>query len=118
MDCSRMSNNEILTVLVFWILFVVIGVYVGNAKGRATAGALLAMFLGVIGVIVVAVMPPTPERQAADDLKRKGQAPKQAVSATDVEAQLLALGRMFEAGHVDKADYEEQRKRILAQLKS
>lgn len=46
-------------VLIFWILPWVIGGVVGHRKGRVALGIVLGVLLGWIGVIIVAVLPPT-----------------------------------------------------------
>jgi hypothetical protein len=48
-----------LFVAVFWILPIVVGSLVGNRKGRLVLGLVLAVLLGWIGVIIIAVIPPT-----------------------------------------------------------
>jgi hypothetical protein len=42
---------------IVWILFGYFGYLIGKPKGRETAGALLGFFLGIIGIIIVAVLP-------------------------------------------------------------
>lgn len=66
-------------VLVFWVLVGlavsgVIGLAIGQAKGRPGAGFLLGFFLGWIGWIIIAVMSRTPEAQARRDVEIARQA--------------------------------------------
>lgn len=42
-----------------WILPVVVASAVGHHKGRLALGVVLGIFLGWIGVIIIAVIPPT-----------------------------------------------------------
>ena len=46
-----------------------IGMAVGNSKGRGGLGFLLGLVFGVFGLIVIAVLGPTPEAQARRDLQ-------------------------------------------------
>lgn len=47
------------------VVFAVIGGIVGSSKGRRVEGVLLGLFLGVIGLILIAVMEPTPDDGAS-----------------------------------------------------
>jgi hypothetical protein len=41
------------TVLLFWIIFAIIGGAIGMTKNRAAAGILLGVFLGPLGILIV-----------------------------------------------------------------
>jgi len=43
----------LLLVIMFWMVCVAVGAVIGNARGNVTAGILLSLFLGVIGVLIV-----------------------------------------------------------------
>ena len=43
------------------ILTALIGVAIGNRKGRAVQGFLLGLLLSVIGIVIIAFLPPTEE---------------------------------------------------------
>ena len=43
------------------ILTALIGVGIGNRKGRALQGLLLGLLLSVIGIVIIAFLPPTEE---------------------------------------------------------
>jgi len=53
-----------LWILLWLIVWTVIGGLVGKGKGRTGAGIALGLFLSLIGVIIIAVMEPTPEKRA------------------------------------------------------
>ncbi len=55
--------------VVVWIICGAIGLAIGNGKGKPLAGFLLGLLLGVIGLIIIAVMKPTPEAEAARNVK-------------------------------------------------
>ena len=44
-------------VLGVWILAMIIGTAIGMSKGRGALGFLLSALLGIVGVIVIAVLP-------------------------------------------------------------
>jgi hypothetical protein len=54
----------IFVILVVALVFGAIGGAIGSGKGRGTAGFWLGFFLGAIGLIIVAVMQPTPQAEA------------------------------------------------------
>jgi hypothetical protein len=54
----------IVVILIVALVFGAIGSAIGNGKGRGTAGFWLGFFLGAIGLIIVAVMQPTPQAEA------------------------------------------------------
>lgn len=45
--------------IIIWVLALVVATIVGGRKGRRGAGFLLGLLLSWIGVIIIAVMPPT-----------------------------------------------------------
>lgn len=49
-------------VLVVWLICGLLGALIGSSKGRTGAGLILGGLLGIIGLIIVAVMKPTPEK--------------------------------------------------------
>ena len=52
--------------VVIWLICAVIGWAIGSSKGRAGAGLVLGLLLGIIGVIIIAVMQPTTEKKAEE----------------------------------------------------
>lgn len=41
-----------------WIACIALGYFIGKEKGRATEGLLWGLFLGIIGVIIIALRGP------------------------------------------------------------
>ena len=54
--------------IILWILCAAIGYWIGQTKGRGGEGAALGLLLGFIGIIIIAVMKPTAELQARENL--------------------------------------------------
>lgn len=42
-----------------WITCAVVGGLIGNSKGRVPEGVLLGLFLGIVGVVIIAVLSPS-----------------------------------------------------------
>lgn len=56
----------------WWAFFIaavcaLVGWYIGDNKGRAGAGLALGLLLGIFGIIVIALLPPTREKQTERD---------------------------------------------------
>jgi hypothetical protein len=51
--------------VITWAVCALVGWAIGNSKGRPTAGFFLGLLLGLIGLVIIAVMRPTPEYEAA-----------------------------------------------------
>ena len=49
--------------IVLWIMFAVLGAWVGSMRNRTGAGFLLGLLLGIFGVIIVALLPAPKEDQ-------------------------------------------------------
>jgi alpha-tubulin suppressor-like RCC1 family protein len=64
MDRHVYDSMTWLWILLWLVLWTVIGGLVGKGKGRTGAGIALGLFLSLIGVIIIAVMEPTPEKRA------------------------------------------------------
>jgi hypothetical protein len=54
-----MTPLDVLILLVWIVAAVFVAGAIGNRKGRPGTGFLLGLFLGWIGVIIIAVTPPT-----------------------------------------------------------
>ena len=59
-----------------FIVTALIGLGIGNRKGRAVQGFLLGLVLSVIGIVIIAFLPPTEEmkiRRAQEKLRNQQQ---------------------------------------------
>ena len=54
-------------VAVFWVLPVIAGYMVGQARGRTFQGVMLPLFFSFLGLIVVALLPPTAEKRREEE---------------------------------------------------
>jgi predicted amidophosphoribosyltransferase len=54
--------------VILWILFAIIGLLIGKGKGKGGAGFALGLFLGPIGIIIIAVMKPDEVKVEAERL--------------------------------------------------
>ena len=53
-------------VLIFWsAVGAAVGYAIGNPRGRGEVGAVLGLFLGVLGWVIILLLPSTPEAEAA-----------------------------------------------------
>lgn len=57
------------TVLLWWIVFAIIGGAIGAAKGRAGAGILLGIFFGPLGILIVPALKSQKELSKKDTKK-------------------------------------------------
>ena len=57
---------EVLIALVAWGLIATAGYHVGKYKGRPTAGLVLTILLGLLGLLILACLPKTQEVKAAE----------------------------------------------------
>jgi hypothetical protein len=53
------AAGALLIFVVVWVICGGIGYAIGNSKGRAGAGLALGLFLGIIGIVIIAVMQPS-----------------------------------------------------------
>lgn len=51
-------------VITVWVICAIIGAAIGHSKGNGTAGFFLGLLLGPLGILIAAVMKPTPEAEA------------------------------------------------------
>jgi uncharacterized membrane protein YfcA len=65
-----MTPAQALVVLIFTVVFALIGYRVGVWKGRPSLGALLGMFLGLIGVVIMLCVPKTQEARIKKETQR------------------------------------------------
>lgn len=65
---SAVAEGSVILWIVFWILIgPILGAAVGSGRGRTGTGFLLGLLLGIVGVIIVALLAPTPEKLAERD---------------------------------------------------
>jgi len=43
--------------MVTWLIVLALGIFIGSTKNRPVLGAVLAFFLGFIGLIIIALVP-------------------------------------------------------------
>ncbi len=65
-----MSPFQVLLVLAWVITAVIAAMLIGKRKGRRWTGFTLGLLLGWIGVIIVAVLPPTHDAQVRRERER------------------------------------------------
>ena len=65
-----MTSSRALIMLGIAFTCGLIGGSIGKRKGREWAGILLGIFLSVIGIVIIASMPPTDEARIADAQKQ------------------------------------------------
>jgi hypothetical protein len=53
-----------------WLIFVIAGVLIGLRKGRLAMGIVWSLLIGPVGLVIVALMPKTDERQIAEARQR------------------------------------------------
>ena len=58
----------VIAVVVQAVIFGVFGWYVGRTKGRPWLGAVLGAVAGITGLLVIALIPPTPEIKVANEI--------------------------------------------------
>jgi hypothetical protein len=61
-----MESAQLLVAFIGWALIVTAGYHVGKYKGRETAGLILTIFLGLIGLLILAFVPKTQAVKAAE----------------------------------------------------
>ena len=61
-----MEPAQVLVALIGWALIVTAGYHVGKYKGRETAGLILTILLGLIGLVILACLPKTQAVKAAE----------------------------------------------------
>ena len=61
-----MESAQLLVAFIGWALIVTAGYHVGKYKGRETAGLILTIFLGLIGLLILAFLPKTQAVKAAE----------------------------------------------------
>jgi hypothetical protein len=63
---TGMEPAQLLVALIGWALIVTAGYHVGKYKGRETAGLILTILLGLVGLVILACLPKTQAVKAAE----------------------------------------------------
>jgi hypothetical protein len=63
---TGMESAQVLVALIGWALIVTAGYHVGKYKGRETAGLILTILLGLVGLVILACLPKTQAVKAAE----------------------------------------------------
>ena len=66
MEGTGMELAQVFVALIGWALIVTAGYHVGKYKGRETAGLILTILLGLIGLVILACLPKTQAVKAAE----------------------------------------------------
>jgi predicted MFS family arabinose efflux permease len=85
--------------VVFWIAQAGLGAWVGSVKGRWLDGFLLGAILGLIGVLIIALMSPTPEKRVERKLRD---------AAVELEVQRRRAGEEPWSSGLAEQDREQQ----------
>src|ERR1700722_16035273 len=65
-----MEPAQVFVALIGWALVVTAGYHVGKSKGRQSAGLVLTILLGLVGLLILAFLPKTPAVKAAEAQQR------------------------------------------------
>lgn len=104
--------------LIVAIIFGAIGAAVGSGKGRTGLGFILGALLSLIGVIIIAVMDPSPD-YAQGGVSRGSPGPMSgdgAGPAPSLEARLQKLDALRASGALTEAEHASERARILGSI--
>jgi hypothetical protein len=63
---TEMEPAQVFVALIGWALIVTAGYHVGKYKGRETAGLILTILLGLVGLVILACLPKTEAVKAAE----------------------------------------------------
>ncbi len=107
------GGSPLFWIYVFWCLIGgILGAVIAQSKGRKTwMGALLGVLLGLIGVLIVALLPKvgdTPAPTSLPALPRDAQPPSTAQSATPDDENPLEVARARLArGDITREEFDE-----------
>lgn len=91
----------ILTILAGWLIPVFLSVWLANRKGKDTIiWAIIALFLGIIAVLILAILPAEDTRERAN---------------TDTVATLKGLEELRASGTLTEEEFQEQKKKLLSE---
>lgn len=103
-----------------WIVIAIVcaiaGYFIGQNKGQAGLGLVLGLLLGVIGLIIIALVPPAANyaAQAAGGSGPSMDGPQLETARTDnTETRLSRLDALLASGALTENEYQAQRQRII-----
>lgn len=106
-----------------WVVIAIVcaiaGFFIGQNKGHAGLGLVLGLLLGVIGLIIIALLPPAAnyvaQASAASGPTMGG--PQLETARTDnTETRLSRLDALLASGALTESEYQAQRQRIIGGL--
>ena len=119
--------GALVIILVLWIVVGIVSYKVGEAKGRGGLGLALGLVFGVLGLIVVAILPPAdtfayaydgdgPAIRERDPVMAAITGRSTAASGTaSIEERLTRLDGLLRRGIIGEAEYVHQRGRIISE---
>lgn len=103
-----------------WVVIAIVcaiaGFFIGQNKGHAGLGLILGLLLGVIGLIIVALLPPSANyaAQASAGSGPSISGPQLETARADTaETRLSRLDALFASGALTEVEYQAQRQRII-----
>jgi hypothetical protein len=72
---TEMEPAQVFVALIGWALIVTAGYHVGKYKGRETAGLILTILLGLVGLVILACLPKTEAVKEAEARRQLPYAP-------------------------------------------
>lgn len=103
-----------------WVVIAIVcaiaGFFIGQNKGHAGLGLVLGLLLGVIGLIIIALLPPAANYAAqasAGSGPTMGGPQLQTARADNTEARLSRLDALLASGALTESEYQAQRQHII-----
>jgi hypothetical protein len=100
-------------VALVWLGSAVAGNIVGHQNGRAILGTFLGLFFGPLGVLVVAIVPPTPEIQARRLAMALAVVPPRAAS---VPEEIALLAKLRDDGNISESEFQAKKADLLDRM--
>jgi hypothetical protein len=99
---------EILVII--WLVCAALGWVIGDPKGRGGLGVVLGLLLGLIGLIIIAVLPPV---DGAAQRTLPAPLPPLDSSSGSLSDQLVELDRLRGEGLLTEAEFTAAKRRLL-----